>query len=128
MGAPDSPVRHRTDTVPYPVRRHITRPFGFGVGSTVGALSFGGTGQSGAPLTSCSDFCCDNVYFAESTVGVDSRCSAGSPDSSVNYSGACLHFPESDWLTSVRSLCTGHSPVHHSLAHSSPFAPLKLCP
>jgi hypothetical protein len=71
------------------------------------------TGQSGAPLTSCSDFCFDTVYFAESTVGVDSRCSAGSPDSPVNYSGARLCFPESGWLTSLRSWCTEHCPVAH---------------
>jgi hypothetical protein len=51
MGAPDSPVRHRTGTVPCPVRCHVTQPLGFGAGSTIGALSYCGTGQSGAPLT-----------------------------------------------------------------------------
>jgi hypothetical protein len=30
MGAPDSPVRHRTGTIPCPVRRHVTQPLGFG--------------------------------------------------------------------------------------------------
>jgi hypothetical protein len=39
---------HRTDTVPCPVRRHVTQPLGFGAESTVGALSSCGTGQSGA--------------------------------------------------------------------------------
>jgi hypothetical protein len=48
MGAPDSPVRHRTGTMHYPVRRHVTQPLGFGAESTVGALSSCGTGQSGA--------------------------------------------------------------------------------
>jgi hypothetical protein len=57
MGAPDSPVRHRTGRVHYPVRRHVTQPLGFGARSTVGALSSCGIGQSGAPLTFCSDFC-----------------------------------------------------------------------
>jgi hypothetical protein len=38
---------------------------------------------------------------------------AGTLDSPVNYSGACLRFPESGWLTPVRSWCTGHSPVAH---------------
>jgi hypothetical protein len=52
MGAPDSPVRHRTDTVQCPVRCHVTQPLEFGAESTVGALSSCGTGQSGAPLTS----------------------------------------------------------------------------
>jgi hypothetical protein len=56
MGAPDCPVHHRTGTVRYPVRCHVTQPLGFGAKSIVGALSSGGTGQSGAPLTCCSDF------------------------------------------------------------------------
>jgi hypothetical protein len=30
MGAPDSPVRHRTGTVGCPVRHHVTQPLGFG--------------------------------------------------------------------------------------------------
>jgi hypothetical protein len=48
MGAPDSLVRHQTDTVQCPVCRHVTQPLGFGAESTVGALSSCGTGQSGA--------------------------------------------------------------------------------
>jgi hypothetical protein len=48
MGAPDSPVRHRTGTVGCPVRRHVTQLLGFGAKSTVGALSPCGIGQSGA--------------------------------------------------------------------------------
>jgi hypothetical protein len=43
------------------------------------------TGQSGAPLTSCSDFCCDTAHLSESTIGAGSRCSAGSPDSPVAH-------------------------------------------
>jgi hypothetical protein len=57
MSAPDSPVRHRTGTVRCPVRRHVTQPLVFGAKSTVGVLSSCDTGQSGAPLTFCSDFC-----------------------------------------------------------------------
>jgi hypothetical protein len=68
MGAPDSPVRHQTGTIPCPVRRYVTQLLGFGAGSTVGALSSCGIGQSGAPLTCCSDFCCDTVHLSESTV------------------------------------------------------------
>jgi hypothetical protein len=41
-------VRHRTLTIPCPVRRHVTQLLGFGAKSTVGALSSCGTGQSGA--------------------------------------------------------------------------------
>jgi hypothetical protein len=48
MGAPDSPVRHSTDTVPCPVRRHVTQPLGFEAESTVEALSSCGTRQSSA--------------------------------------------------------------------------------
>jgi hypothetical protein len=60
------------------------------------------TGQSGALLTSCSDFCRDTVHLSESTIGVDSRCSAGSPDSPVNHSGARPRIPESGWFGLVR--------------------------
>jgi hypothetical protein len=58
MGKPDSPVRHRIGTVGCPVRRHVTQPLGFGVKSTVGALSPCGTRQSGATPDSLvpSDF------------------------------------------------------------------------
>jgi hypothetical protein len=52
MGASDSPVHYRTDTVQCPVRRHVTQPLGFGAESTVGALCSCGTGQSGA-TTEC---------------------------------------------------------------------------
>jgi hypothetical protein len=52
MGAPDSPVRHRTSTIPCPVHCHITQLLGFEARSTVGALSSCGIRQSGAPLTS----------------------------------------------------------------------------
>jgi hypothetical protein len=51
MGAPDSPVQYRTDTVHCPMRRHVTQPLGFGARSTVKALSSCNTGQSSAPLT-----------------------------------------------------------------------------
>jgi hypothetical protein len=78
MGAPDSPVRHRTGTVPYPVCRHVTQPLGFGARSTVGALSSCGTRQSGASpdILVPSDFaaltsavhCSCTVHFADSTV------------------------------------------------------------
>jgi hypothetical protein len=34
--------------------------------------------------------------------------SGGTLDSPVNYSGARPGIPESGWLTSVRSWCTGH--------------------
>jgi hypothetical protein len=113
MGAPDSPVRHRTGIACCPVRRHVTQSLGFGAKSAIGALSSCDTGQSGAPLTCCSDFCAALLIYQSRPLRVDSRCSASTPDSLVNYSGARLRFPESGWLTPVWSWCTGHCPVAH---------------
>jgi hypothetical protein len=73
--------------------------------STVGALSSSGTGQSGAapdwyyalsdaPLAAALTSACTVLHCSrrrrplESTVALASRCSAGTPDSPVNYSGA----------------------------------------
>jgi hypothetical protein len=75
--------------------------------STVGALTSGGTGQSsaaldrhysllGVPLTSAltSAANCSAVRgTVQSTVAPKSRCSAVTPDSPVNYSGATLEKP-----------------------------------
>jgi hypothetical protein len=112
MGAPDSPVRHRTHTVQCLVCRHVSQPLGFGARSTVGALSSCGTGQSGALWHRCSDFWRCTVaalfFLIELTVGADSHCSlthrtvCGTPDSSVNYSGVRLRFLESRWFKLVR--------------------------
>jgi hypothetical protein len=123
MGAPDSPVRHRTCTVGCLVRRHVTQLLGFGAKSTVGALSPCGTGQSGATPDSvrcASDSAALTLYalllyqwLLQSTVGASSRCSAGTPDSPVNYSGARLSFPESGSFIFVRTWCTGRCPVAH---------------
>jgi hypothetical protein len=95
MGTPDSLVRHRTRTVPCPVRRHVTQSLGFGAGSTVGALSSCSIEQSGATPDSSvpSDFtaltsarhCSPLQHFAESTIGADSHCSASTPDSPVAH-------------------------------------------
>jgi hypothetical protein len=64
----DCPVRHRTYTVQCPVFRHVTQPLGFWSSWPLVPLSACGTGQSGAPLTRCSDFCRDTVALSESTV------------------------------------------------------------
>jgi hypothetical protein len=99
MGAPDSPVRHRTGTVGCPVRRHVTQPLGFGSSRPLTSLSFCGTGQSsatpdrscslsGGPLTSALTSVAHysrNIAFAELTVERVSRCSAGTPDSPVAH-------------------------------------------
>jgi hypothetical protein len=59
MGAPDSPVCH-----------HVILPLGLGAGRPLKALSSCGTGQSGAPLTNCSEFYYD-LCAALFTVRVD---------------------------------------------------------
>jgi hypothetical protein len=79
-----------------------------------------------AALTS-TRHCTVLFICAESTVGADSRCSAGSPDSPVNYSGARPRIPEIGWFGLVRPSAPD-SPVRQSSAHSSFFAPTKLCP
>jgi hypothetical protein len=87
------------------VRCHVILSLGPGAGRSLEALSSCGTGQSGAPLTCCSDFCRGTVLHC-SSVRVD-RCvqivvvplvhrtvrwstgqSGGAPNSPVNYSGA----------------------------------------
>jgi hypothetical protein len=130
MGAPDSPVRHRTGTVGCPVRRHVTQPLGFGSSRPLAPLSSCGTGQSGAtPDRSCSLFGvpqtvrsdsaehCSSLFICsqllQSTVVRVSRCSAGALDSLVNYIGARLRKPESGWFSPVQTWHTGHCPVAH---------------
>jgi hypothetical protein len=55
-----------------PVRRHATLSLGLGAGRPLEALSSCGTGQSGASLICCSDFCRSTVLHY-SSVTVD-RC------------------------------------------------------
>jgi hypothetical protein len=113
---------HRTDPVHCLVRRYVTQLLGFGSSRSLAPLSSCGTRQSGAtPHRSCSLsgaaltlralFLCQ--WLLQSTVARVSRCSAGAPDSPVNYSGACLLKPESGWFNPVRAWCTGHCPVAH---------------
>jgi hypothetical protein len=126
MGAPDSPMY--TGQCPVRQPRHPIR-WGWSW-STVGGFVLMwhrivrcSTGQSGAPLIICSDFC--RVYcFALFTVRVDRwrgvavaplahrtvRCI---PDSPVNYSGAASHFPEAGQFRAASLWSTGHCPVMH---------------
>ena len=62
-------------------------------------------------LTLRTLFLCERLL--QSTVARVSRCSAGAPDSPVNYNRVCMQKPESGWLDSVRSWCIGHCPVAH---------------
>jgi hypothetical protein len=109
MGAPDSPVRHRTSTVPCPVPRHVSQPLGLGAGRPLEALSSRGTTKFGAapdkycslssaPLTLRSDsaaHCSSCQVILQSTVARSSRCSAGTPDCPVIFSRVRLLKPES---------------------------------
>jgi hypothetical protein len=108
VDAPDSPVRHRTDPVHCPMHRHVTQSLGSGARSTVGGfVLLRHRTLSGAPLTLHALFLCQRLL--QLTVARVSRCSAGTPDSLVNYSGERLPKPESGWLNPVRAWCTGQS-------------------
>jgi hypothetical protein len=119
MGALDSPVSHRTGTVHCLVHRHVTQPLGFWSSRPLAPLSSCGTGQSGATpdtvqcasdsaaLTLRALFLCQ--WLLQSTVARVSRCSAGTPDSLVNYSGVRLPKPESGWFNPIWAWCTGQS-------------------
>jgi hypothetical protein len=115
MGAPDSPVRQPR----HPIEGVLTV-------STVGALTTWGTGQSGAApdrhcllsgapsgvaltLHELSAHCSRCRRPLESTVALLSRCSAGTPDSPVNYSGAALQKPEGEEFSLYGPWCTGQS-------------------
>jgi hypothetical protein len=75
--------------------------------STVGALTSWGTGQIGAPsgaaltLRELSTHCSAFAGVRWSGPLRWSRCSAGTPDSPVNYSGAALQKPEGEELESI---------------------------
>ena len=99
-GAPNSPVRHQTLSGAPATSADRW-------GSTVGVLTCGASGLSGgAPDRSCRlsgapTACSDSGAHcsALNAVVVDrcarsSRCSAGTPDSPVNYSGAPSDFAE----------------------------------
>jgi hypothetical protein len=125
MGAPDT-VRCAS---------HVTQPLGFGSSRPLEALSSSGTRQSGAapdrhcslsdaPLTLRSALsrtvvhCSSILQFLQATVARSSRCSAGTPNSPVNYSAARWRKLESGCFGIVRSWCTGHCPVRQTRAHS----------
>jgi hypothetical protein len=108
MAAPDGPVRQPC----HPTVRVLTV-------STVGALTSWGTGQSGvAPDRPCSlsgapsgaaltlhelsAHCSRCRRPLELTVALASRCSTGTPDSPVNYSGAWYQKPEGEEFEVIR--------------------------
>jgi hypothetical protein len=132
MGAQDSPVRQPR----HPTIRVLTV-------STVGALTAWGTGQSGAaPDSHCSlsgapsgaaltlrelfAHCSVVSRPLESTVALASRCSAGTPDSPVNYSGVWPQKPEGEEFEIDPLWCTGHClMVHWTLSGGAPDSPVR---
>jgi hypothetical protein len=117
MGAPDSPMHHRTATVHCPVCATSAQPLGFGAVDRWSRLSPCCTGQSGATPDSPvpSDFCAltsvEALFTAERfcsrPLAPVSRCSVGSSDSPVNYSGGCTGILESGWFGGRLAWCTG---------------------
>jgi hypothetical protein len=135
MGALDSPVRHRTGTVHCPVHATSAYSLGFRAVDRWSALSSSCTGQFGATPDSpvplwlcCFDFCaalCCTVHLIESTVGAQSHCSAGSPDSLVAH--RTVEFPRvAD--SNLYDPGAPDSPVYHFSAHSSSLLLFWLCP
>jgi hypothetical protein len=114
---------------------HVTQPLAFGRCRSLEALSSSGTGQfgatpdrycslSGATLMGGSTLPRSVAHCSsESSAFAVDRCakepllrwctgqSGGTPDSPVNYSGACPEKPEGGEFGVVRSWCTGHCPV-----------------
>jgi hypothetical protein len=130
VGASDSPVRHQTVTVHCPVRATSAHPLEFGAVDRWWRLSSSCTGQFGALwLLTCTVHRGRRpLARKESLLRWLTDQSGGTPDSPVNYSGAHPGVSR-EWLVHLL-----YSLVHRTLsgapfsAHSSPFAPIKLCP
>jgi hypothetical protein len=89
--APDCPVPHRIGTMYCPVRL------------LTAALTL-------RELSAHCSFCKRPL---EPTVALPSHCSAGAPDSPVNYSGARPQKPEGEEFEVDRPWCIGQCPVAH---------------
>jgi hypothetical protein len=113
--------------------------------STVGAVTAWATGQSGvAPDRHCSlsgvpsgaaltlrelfAHCSRCRRSLESTVALGSLCSAGTPDSPVNYSGARTQKAEGEEFEVDPPWCTGHCPVRQTRIHFGFFCSFLLNP
>jgi hypothetical protein len=103
---------------------HITQQLGFGSFWPLEALSSSGTRHALFTIRCASDFCALTLralFFTFQRSSrlfavvrcASSRCSAGAPDSPVNYSGARPKKPEGGEFGTVRSWCTWHCPVAH---------------
>jgi hypothetical protein len=138
MGALDSPVRHRTVSGA-PSRHPPVRAWSW---STVGGFVLMWhrtvrchTGQSGAPLTVCSDIWIALFTLQSRPLCADRRCSAGAPDSPVNYSGAAPGKPEGEEFQLIHPGApdtvrwhTGPSGAPDQGTHRFPFCSFLLKP
>jgi hypothetical protein len=97
MGAPDSPVRHRTITVHCLVRATSTQPLGFGAVDHWGALSSSCTGQSGA-LWLLSQHCSPQTPFADDRWRQLAVTLLAHRTVRWIIAEAALEFPESGWF------------------------------
>jgi hypothetical protein len=93
------------------------------------------TGQSGAPLTSALSFWIPLFTLQSRQLRVDSRCSAGTPDSPVNYSGGAPGKPEGEEFELVHPgapdtvrWCIGLSGAPDQGTLQFPFCSLLLNP
>jgi hypothetical protein len=102
---------------------HVTQSLGFwrfrplelwGLGAPDRYCSLS-SAPSGAALTlrELSAHCSRCRRPLESTVALASRCSAGTPGSPVNYSGAASKKPEGEEFRLYDPWCTEHCPVAH---------------
>jgi hypothetical protein len=123
MGAPDSPVRQWTVFGVLPCRPPV-RAWSW---STVEGFVLMRhrtvrchTGQSGAPLTFCSDIWIAMFTLQSRPLRADSRCSAGAPDSTVAHrtvqwiiAELCLEIPKPkslSWFTLVHQTLSAGAP------------------
>jgi hypothetical protein len=142
MGAPDSPVHHRTVTVHCPVRATSSKPLGFGAVDHWRRLSFAAPDSLVPhrtvrwPLTLLFWLLRGTVpalTFPQSTVGwAGSRCSAGSPDSPVAHRIVRWIIAEraagNPRVPGSRLYGPGAPDTVQKPAHWGSFAPIKLCP
>jgi hypothetical protein len=113
--------------------------------STVGALTSGGTRQSGAApdrhcslsgapssaaltLRELSAHYSHHCSLLQTTVGAVAVVPLGTPDSPVNYSGAALQKPEDGKFRVYGPWCTGHCLVRQTRAHFGFLSLLSLEP
>jgi hypothetical protein len=73
---------------------HVNCLLGFGAVDRWNPLSSSCTGHVRCVLTFCSDFWPRTVHFCSRPLRADDRCSVGSSDTPVNYSGAPPRKPE----------------------------------